>query len=323
MHRLAAPPAEEDSVSCLIRRRILVRKSTAARVMWISLAFVGGAIIPAEAGLACWGSQGFVENADSRSRPWTPDFIMTLGVFQKGFLPTADNREEWIGHWIGLDVAVFDPLESRFAGVVDLARPLPAGADPQVYFWARNGDDLKKGPEWLLLTRPDWKWPAVSPADSPALTWTTGTPASPVVGEIGVNGHHLTSARVVPVPVTFDDWLNGYFPDSSAGRNPDADPDGDGLGNRIEFFLGSNPNDGASTVCPQIRTGGDGTRLSLRRNPRVKSGFSVETSTNLLTWKPSDPETVVDQPDLIEVRIPRDAPVKSAFFRIKLDDSKP
>ncbi|MEO5917755.1 MAG: thrombospondin type 3 repeat-containing protein [Luteolibacter sp.] len=279
--------------------------------------------VPAEAGLAYWGSEGFVENADSHSRPWTSDFSMELGVFEKGFVPTFENRDQWNEKWSKLDVAEFDAQEARFAGVVDLSQALPAGVDSQVYFWAKNGNDLTKGPEWLLLTRPEWKWPALSAVGSPAITWTTGAPASPVLGEIGANGFHLTSARVVPVPVLLDQWLAGYFPNPASDRNPDADPDGDGLSNRLEYFLGSNPNDGSSRICPEIRTAGNGTTLTLQRNPYAASGFAVETSANLVSWSATDPETIQDRPDLIEVRVPRDPAAKSSFFRIKLQDSQP
>lgn len=279
--------------------------------------------MPAVAGLAYWGSEGFVENADSHRKPWTPDFSLELGVFPKGFVPTCENRDQWVAKWIKLDVAAFDIREARFAGVVDLSQPLPAAADPQVYFWAANGRDLTKGPEWLLLTRPEWKWPAASPAGSPAVTWTTGSPASPVLGEIGSNGFHLTSERVAPVPVLLDSWLAGFFPDSPADRNPDADPDGDGLSNRLEYFLGSDPDQGSSVICPEIRAAGDGTLLTLRRNPYAESKFSVETSANLRKWSAASPETIQDRPDLIEVRVPGDSSAKAAFFRIKLEDGKP
>ncbi len=283
--------------------------------------FLTGA--PAHAGLAYWGSEGFVENADSHSRPWTPDFSMELGVFAKGFVPDFENRDQWLEKWIKLDVADFDAQEERFAGVVDLSLPLPAAAGPQVYFWAKNGSDLTKGPEWLLLTRPEWKWPASSPAGSPALTWTTGALASPVLGDIGTNGFHLTSARVVPVTVELDQWLKDFFPDSLANRSPEADPDGDGMSNRLEYFLGSNPGDESSIICPAIQPTGDGTLLTLQRNPYAASGFAVETSTNLRTWSSSDPETIQDRPDLIEVRVPRDPSAKAAFFRIKLEEAQP
>ena len=322
MSPLHAPPAEKVSISCWIRRFFLFRESTP--VCRTALAYcMLLAASPVDAGLAYWGSEGFVENADSHSRPWTSDYSLELGVFPLGFVPTFENRDQWIEKWIKLDVADFDTQEERFAGVVDLSVPLPAAAGPQVYFGAKNGNDLTKGPEWLLLTRPEWKWPAASPAGSPALTWTTGSPASPVLGDIGENGFHLTSARVGPVTVQLDQWLAEFIPDSPANRAPDADPDGDGMSNRLEYFLGSNPGDASSIIHPQIQPTGDGTLLTLQRNPRAVSRFAVETSTNLRAWKVSDTETIQDRPDLIEVRVPRDPSAKSAFFRIKLHDGQP
>lgn len=319
------PPTEEDFV---FRRRAksfpFREPATVSRMLLLALAFgalLGG--LRVEAGLVYWGSEGFVVNADSRSRAWTPDFVMEMGVFSKGFVPVVGNRESWRENWFKLGTADFDPQEARFAGVADLSKPLPAGADSKVYFWARNGEDLAKGPEWLLLTRPEWVWPASSPVGSPAMTWTTTIAATSVVGGIGEGGFHLISERVVPVPVLLAQWLAEQFPDSPANRSPDLDPDGDGLDNRLEYFLGSDPADPSSMVTPGIHPDGENTFLSLRRNPQASSRFVVETSANLLVWSRAEQETIQDRPDLIEVRVPRTPSVNAAFFRIKLEEAAP
>ncbi len=317
------PPTEEVFDSCSSGKPILSRGTTRIRkLLRVSLLLFSGVSL-SEAGLVYWGSEGFVVNADSHNRAWTPEFTMELGVFSEGFVPTFSNREQWLEKWIKLGVAEFDPHEARFAGVSDLSIKLPAGADPTVYFWAKNGDDLTKGPEWLLLNRPEWKWPTSSPVGSPALTWTTGTPASPVLGDVGGNGFHLTTERVAPVPVTLAQWLADRFPQSVSDREPSADPDGDGLDNRLEYFLGSNPTDGSSRICPEIRTEAGGTLLTLARNPFAVSRFAVETSPNLLVWSQAESETLQDRPDLIQVRVPRLPSVNTGFFRIKLEDIQP
>ena len=131
MYPLHVPPTEKFAVPCRIRRFALFREPTSLKrvAVGVIVFLVGGLGIPVEAGLAYWGSEGFVENADSHHRPWTSDFSMELGVFSKGFVPTFDNREQWSSKWNKLDRAVFDPSERRFAGMVDLSLSLPVGSD--------------------------------------------------------------------------------------------------------------------------------------------------------------------------------------------------
>lgn len=287
-------------------------------IRWSSLAFLVLGAFRAHAGLAYWGSKGFVTNTDSRNRAWTPDFSLALGVFQAGFKPTFENRDQWSSKWTQLSLAKYDAEEARFAGTVDLSKPLPALADSQVYFWAKNGEDLTKGPEWLLLTRSEWKWPSTSPTSDPALTWTTDDNVSLILGKTGHQGSHLTSAHVAPEPVSQAQWLTRYLGNAPDKIAPDADPDGDGLPNQIEYFLGSNPNDGSSRISPTLQTNSVSTQLTLQRNPYASSDFIVECSSNLLSWSQATPELIQDRPDLIEVRIPHEPSAKAAFFRFGL-----
>ncbi|RYD19157.1 MAG: hypothetical protein EOP88_20050 [Verrucomicrobiaceae bacterium] len=324
MQALHVPPTEKDAVSRSLRKPVTFPKSLSSAAAAGLLAVCSlAAALTSDAGLVYWGSEGFVENADSKSRVWTADFTMTLGVFKSGFTPTEANREQWTANWHQLSLAKFSPDEARFAGVVDVSQLLPSGTDSQVYFWAKNGSDLTKGPEWLLVTKPDWKWPAASATSAPAITWTTGKSASAIVGEIGTNGHHLTSERLAPVPVSRDQWLARYFPNSLASRAPDADPDGDGIPNRLEYFLGSDPNNSSSRVSPDIRRATGATTLTLQKNPYAPSKVAVETSSNLKSWSASDPQVVQDRPDLIEVKFTGQPAGKSAFFRFKVEEVKP
>ncbi|RYD48853.1 MAG: hypothetical protein EOP85_02745 [Verrucomicrobiaceae bacterium] len=324
MQPLHVPPTEEAVVSSSLWKHTLlpILLSPTARGCAFAICSLAGALT-SQAGLAYWGSEGFVENADSRNRVWTADFTLSLGVFKSGFVPTQENREQWGANWAELSVASFCADEARFAGVADVSKSLPAGSDSQVYFWAKNGSDLTKGPEWLLVTRADWKWPSASSASAPAITWTTGKSTSAVVGEIGANGHHLTSERLAPVPVGREQWLAKYFPNSLASRNPDADPDGDGIPNRLEYFLGSDPNNPSSRISPEIRTAGSGTTLMLQKNPYALSKVVVETSSNLKSWTASDPQVVQDRPDLTEVHFPDQPAGKQVFFRFKMEEVKP
>jgi Bacterial TSP3 repeat len=266
-------------------------------------------------GLVYWGSQGFVENANSHSHAWTTDFAIVLGVFSKDFVPLPANREQWSANWIELSKAEFDPEEARFSGVADLSTKLPANTDSQVYMWASNGSDLTKGPEWLLMTRPDWKWPSTSSPQDPAIVWTTGNNESVVLGAVCLNGCHLLTSRVTPIPIPQQTWLQSFFPNAITAVDPAVDSDGDGLSNQLEYYLGTNPNDGSSMASPQIVTSEDATVVNLKRNPFADSQCVMETSSDLITWVRSFAEVIEDRPDLIQMKIVRNPAEKAAFFR--------
>lgn len=324
MQPLHVPPTEKDAVSRPLRKPVPFPRSLSSAAAAGLLAVCSlTAALTSQAGLVYWGSEGFVQNADSKSRVWTADFTLSLGVFKSGFVPVEANRDQWAANWTELSLAKPCTDEARFAGVVDVSLPLPSGTGSQVYFWAKNGSDLTKGPEWLLVTKPDWKWPAASGTAAPAITWTTGKTTSAIVGEIGTNGFHLTSERLAPVPVSREQWLARYFPDSLASRSPDADPDGDGIPNRLEYFLGSDPNNASSRVSPDIRRATGATTLTLQKNPYALSRVAVETSSNLKSWTASDPQVIQDRPDLLEVKFPEQSAGKSAFFRFKVEEVKP
>ena len=272
----------------------------------------------ARGGLIYWGSEGFIDYKNSRNQAWTPDYSMALGVFKTGFTPTFANRGLWAENWVPLGLAQYDSEELRFAGVVDDSLSLPGGSGTQAYIWAKNGEDLTKGPEWMLMTNLDWQWPAVSFPNSPPLTWTTGAVASPLVGSLGQPIRDLITAGVRPVAVSLVDWLLARFPSQPENRTASGDPDGDGLSNQLEYFLGSNPANGSSMIHPSLAVDGSGTMLNLARNPFAESSFTLERSTSLNLWTALTLPPLIDRPDLIQVWVPATPGTSSAFFRFGL-----
>lgn len=100
------------------------------------------------------------------------------------------------------------------------------------------------------------------------------------------NGWILTVvSRELPPPNTFAGWAAGF---GLAGTTAaaDADPDGDGLPNGVEFVLGGNPMSGRS--APPIATTSGGNmaftlpRADASETPDVT--LTVESGTNLVTW---------------------------------------
>lgn len=272
----------------------------------------------AEAGLIDWGSPGFVEHADSRGRQWDAGYSMEAGTFTGGFVPTFENREQWLDHWQLLGTAVYDPEEKRFAGVIDTeAVTVPARAT--IYFWAKNGDDLRKGPEWVLLTHSSWKWPGKTSSVTPVTVWTTGEnlPAL-VVGEVDQRGKHLISRALRPVPVTEAKWLEKHFPNNLEAADPDADPDHDGLSNTLEYFLGTDPQVASETTGPGIKQEGKSVKLDLQLNPYAESDYVLEGSEDLKIWFRVPHEPFTERPDLLETQVAKDPSKKALFFRFQL-----
>ncbi len=318
MPPLHVPPAEKDAVSVSQRSRVFFQSipfPPLCRALLLALSLWPAA----HAGLLQWGSRGFVENADSKGRNWDGAYSMTLGVFKGSFVPSFENREQWTDQWMELGTAVYDAEEKRFAGSIDTDAQPTIAAGTKVYFWAKNGEDLTKGPEWVLLTQDTWKWPAASTAITPAVTWTTGEKSiSLIVGESGKNGRHLISRALRPVAVSEADWLAKYLGADPKFTDANADPDGDGLPNALEYFLGSDPADASSTKSPAMQTDGPAVRLNLERNPYAESGYTLEASEDLRTWFKVDHELLTDRPDLIETSIPKDPSKSTLFFRFQL-----
>ena len=317
MPSLPCPPAEKDPCSHPNRSRVFIRPDRALVRRCLAACLLLGPI-SAEADLIHWGSQGFVENADSHGAVWDAAYSMVIGVFRNGFIPTYENREQWAAQWRELGTASYDVEEKRFAGVTDTAVSADVAAGSQVYFWGKNGTDLTKGPEWVLLSNALWKWPAKSTAIAPAAVWTTGGgPLSLIVGEAESGGKHLISRALRPVPVAEAAWLGRYFENQPASAKPEADPDGDGMSNSLEYFLGSDPSEPSSLVGPQIESGRDSVTLNLRRNPYAVSDPVLEASEDLAKWAPVDHELLVDRPDLLQAAVPKDHSKKMLFFRFQ------
>lgn len=143
---------------------------------------------------------------------------------------------------------------------------------------------------------------------TPTDSLTMGRPATDAEIESGSNGfcymqfsdgvNLSRAARVTLLQVWSDDWpedglpriwMNTHFQntlstsDPNEPRHPLSDPDGDGLNNREEFNLGTNPKDPASP--PQVLAY-DHPERQLRFNPVRYLGYRIEASPDLTNWTP-------------------------------------
>jgi hypothetical protein len=100
---------------------------------------------------------------------------------------------------------------------------------------------------------------------------------------VSVTGFENDSTPADGLP---DAFMNTYFGGTATGaagtpRHPDSDPDKDGLSNRLERYLGTNPNDPKSGLPALSVDPADGslTLLPNRYTPQI-----IESSADLATW---------------------------------------
>lgn len=142
-------------------------------------------------------------------------------------------------------------------------------------------------------------------------SFTASLSATDSIGNIGTASLALNIAAA-PVTVSYSQWADGEFSpsqlldDSISG--PDADPDGDGLSNLLEYALGSNPLVSSVEALPVLDTVTISTSTYLRLTiprPDDRSDVTpvVEVSGDLSTaWSSSGLVTIADTASLLVVR---------------------
>jgi hypothetical protein len=139
---------------------------------------------------------------------------------------------------------------------------------------------------------------------------------------------HLGTAQELADPASLATWL-GQHPNLS-NPAPDADPDGDGISNLLEYVLGGDPSRPDSNNAPRVAVGNGNMTLPFQRPDTAETAdvsLSVETSTDLVTWQqsyvitpgPPAPQVSIQEngtnPDTISVTIP--ATADQRFIRLK------
>lgn len=211
------------------------------KVLVLILTMVAGAF----AAQVQFSSTLFSSNLDSEGNELTDDWVFALGSFDDGFLPTPENREMWADHWTTAKVSAYNPNENFFSGEFEFSNnAAPFTTTTRGYIWGFNCTG-----EWLLVSNPDWKWPGTNDPLALPKSWTINTATEVILGEVDTNGVHIRTAdggsgfQVPGFP--YPDWQASYFNDDdladSVISGPDADPDGDGHPNLVEYAQGTNP----------------------------------------------------------------------------------
>lgn len=263
-----------------------------------------------------WGTESFAAHRDSRGREWDSRFSLEMGVFKDGFVPTAENYEQWPGCWRVISLAEFDAEDMRFAGRLDTADVPAEYLGRRLFVWAKDGVNPEEGPQWVLMTHPHWKTSGTpGSATAPATTWITTSAEEFIVGGVAGDGRSLQSGMVKPAPVSHAEWIALHFGDNGGEAGPSDDPDGDGVVNLLEYALGSDPKRADPGKGPRVSTFGNMLRVSLEKNPRADAMVRLEKSVDLKTWTPITGDVLDDRPHLLEAAMPVDSNKRTWFFR--------
>lgn len=199
-----------------------------------------------------WNGLPFSTNLTSTGQAWDDGWVAELGSFQNGFMPTAANTADWAGKWRAASRSVYSVGSRYFGGTfVYESNPTDFPTGRRAYLWIFS--PMAPQGEWLLLTNPAWSWPQGSPFDFFPVNWASSQATEAVVGQLSGPGWDLKSGsvtgRALP-PLPFSAWLGLYFTTTELANQglsgPDADADGDGFSNFLEYAGGTLPRKVAS-----------------------------------------------------------------------------
>ena len=219
--------------------------STLLRPLWTRTAgLMVLLLLPASAERISWGSLPGQEHVNSLGQPLNSGFQFELGGFARGFLPSAQNTQEWAAHWIPVQRTRFNPRTRWFTSVVTVpatASPLQPG--DLVYVWGFGGSESSG--EWILFRSDRWVWPKANPANPVPLQWFAKDANQVVLGSIRLTGGQL---RLATAPVTgslppVTTWTQWRSEELGHGHRtaPAEDIDQDGQANIVDFVLGRDP----------------------------------------------------------------------------------
>lgn len=235
-----------------------------------------------------WRSLPFQSNLTSSGSILSDEWSFHLGYFDSDFIPTSSNTADWGDRWVTLDNAPYSIASARFSGVWVDTGEVPDGS--KGYIWGLNRGASR--PEWILLSASNWTFPLPTsdPLNpSPGATWSVTNSNEVILGSVNVGGNHLRTEAAVGQPplLSGDDWLQLVF--SPAERsNPaisawDADPDGDGQTNLVEFAFGLNPQS-PDQVATAFSLDAGFLEFEVRRAERVGVAYFGRVSSDLVTW---------------------------------------
>lgn len=143
--------------------------------------------------------------------------------------------------------------------------------------------------------------------------FSDGTNTSPPY-TLRITGFHYDTSTSDGLP---NSWMSAHFGTTSPGavgtdRHQDSDPDGDGVDNKTERYLGTDPNDAASGP-PMVSF--DPTAELLTLTPTRYATHRLQTSSDLQNWTNSTVFTQIDTPTSIDLDAPAPTTSEPVFYR--------
>jgi len=189
-----------------------------------------------------WGSDiGATNFRSDAETSLDEEFEFLLGTFV-GISPGPGNIDLWEESWVTFGGADYSEGLGRFSNAKTLDSNVPPfTTTSQIYIWGRNG--LASGSEWILISKPTWKWPNANPGGPPPfpvrflVADTSGEDA--ILGSVNEGDVHMQTEKVEFV-LTYEAWATEKFSEGDpSGANLDFDQDG--RSNFLEYALGSDP----------------------------------------------------------------------------------
>lgn len=284
-----------------------------------------------------WSSSLGADNRTSTGKPMDGGFYFELGVFKNGFVPTANNTEEWAANWEAAHRVKYHDRNRWFTSVVPVtnnAAPFTAGA--AAYIWGFKGTE-EEG-EWILMRANNWTWPAVN-AENKALpttlNWTARNALTTVVGSVEMKPDGTAEMRSAavggsrPPKTEWEEWRRLELEGRTHLTGAWDDADGDGVPNILEFLHGTSPlvaGERPRGVAQRMQVSEkDGrsyleVRVPRRRDRPVE--FIAEVSDDLVNWTSGSSVTSVVEDDADALTVRDRTPIGEAgpqrFMRVNI-----
>ena len=216
-------------------------------------------------------------------------FSFQLGVFSKGFVPTASNLNEWSTYWTSAGSAAYSTVYKSFTGifvVTSNAAPFTVGA--KAYVWGRSTSAT--GDQWMLFRDTSWTWPAPNLIGPPMDGWDASTANEIILGAIQPTGTPYLRSEAV---TSYAQWQTANLSGNPLNL-PGNDPDHDGMPNSLEFVFGTNPVVAGNGNLTSSFVSVSGQSYLLLTAPRLRNRLatcSFEASSDLQSWTPATTET--------------------------------
>lgn len=258
---------------------------------------LAGVLLPldAKAGQVFWELNSFSPNLQSNSQPLTAATRFQLGVFTGGFVPTVSNLPDWSANWRSWEELQYDPGTGAFSREILFdENPAPFAEGARLYCWAYAATSTT-GSEYFLATDASWLVPGTDPLAFPVFV-DPETAGQVIFGAAFPDSGTIQTAAVSSVTAPaylFADWQRARF-SLEQRKNPavsgtQADPDGDGRGNLMEYLSGSDPLAADPPLVPEISIpsgppAGEILAISFSAPPSARAHWEFQISSDLAHW---------------------------------------